>query len=51
MSRYAAMFGRLAKEYGWHWVFVTVGMTYALSARSWLAINCSIPLFQPTHTE
>lgn len=46
-----AMFGYLAKEYGWYSVFVTVGVTYALCALSWLAINCSIPLFEPTERE
>jgi MFS transporter, ACS family, glucarate transporter len=40
-----ALFGYMAKEYGWYWVFVTVAATYALCALSWLAINSSIPLF------
>jgi len=42
-----ALFGYMAKEYGWYSVFVTVAVTYALCALSWLAINCSIPLFDP----
>lgn len=46
-----ALFGYLAKEYGWYSVFVTVGVTYTLCALSWLAINCSIPLFESTKTE
>jgi MFS family permease len=41
-----ALFGYLAKEFGWYSVFVTVGVTYALCALSWLAINCTIPLFE-----
>jgi MFS family permease len=39
------LFGYLARYCGWHWVFVTVGVTYVLCALSWLAIDSSIPLF------
>jgi ACS family glucarate transporter-like MFS transporter len=46
-----ATFGYLAKEFGWYFVFVTVGVTYVLCALSWLAINCSIPLFESTETK
>jgi len=40
-----ALFGYLAEYYGWQWVFVTVAVTYVLCTLSWLAIDCSIPLF------
>jgi ACS family glucarate transporter-like MFS transporter len=46
-----ATFGYLAKEFGWYFVFVTVGVTYVLCALSWLLINCSIPLFESTETK
>lgn len=46
-----ATFGYLAKEFGWYFVFVTVGVTYVLCALSWLAINCSIPLFESTEAK
>jgi len=46
-----ALFGYLAKEFGWYSVFVTVGAAYVLCALSWLAINCTIPLFEPTQKE
>lgn len=46
-----ATFGYLAKEFGWYFVFVTVGVTYVLCALSWLAINCSIPLFDSTEAK
>jgi MFS family permease len=42
-----ALFGYLAKEYGWYYVFVTVAVTYLLCALSWLAIDCTIPLIEP----
>lgn len=46
-----ALFGYLAKHYGWHSVFIIVAVTYALCAASWLAINCTIPLLKPTENE
>jgi MFS family permease len=40
------LFGFLAKHYGWPTVFVTVAITYALCALSWLAIDCTIPVIR-----
>lgn len=45
------LFGYMAEEFGWYSVFVAVAVTYALCALSWLAINCSIPLFDPQAEE
>jgi ACS family glucarate transporter-like MFS transporter len=39
-------FGMLADEQGWRSVFVAVGVTYALCALSWLAIDCTIPVLR-----
>jgi hypothetical protein len=41
------VFGLLARSHGWYVVFVAVGVTYALCALSWLAIDCTIPLIAP----
>lgn len=38
------LFGFLSQEYGWPTVFVTVAVTYALCALSWLLIDCTIPV-------
>jgi MFS family permease len=40
------IFGYLADNYGWPTVFVTVAITYALCALSWLAIDCTIPVIR-----
>ena len=40
------LFGFLAKHYGWPTVFVTVAITYALCALTWLAIDCTIPVIR-----
>jgi sugar phosphate permease len=37
-------FGAIADAYGWPAVFVTVAVTYALCALSWLVIDCTIPV-------
>ena len=37
-------FGYIADRYGWPAVFVTVAVTYALCAMSWLVIDCTIPV-------
>jgi len=39
-------FGMLADQFGWRIVFVTVGVTYALCALSWLTIDCTIPVLR-----
>lgn len=46
-----AIFGYLAKEYGWRVVFIAVAIIYLLCALSWLAINCTIPLVEPAKEE
>jgi MFS family permease len=46
-----ALFGYLAKQYGWYSVYVTVAATYVLCALSWLFINCTIPLLKPTERD
>lgn len=38
------VFGHIADHYSWRMVFVTVGVTYALCALSWLVIDCTIPV-------
>lgn len=38
------VFGIIADEKGWWWVFVTAGVAYVLCALSWLVINCTIPM-------
>jgi sugar phosphate permease len=38
------VFGFIADHYTWRLVFVAVGVTYALCALSWLAIDCTIPV-------
>ena len=38
------VFGRLADNYGWQYVFITVGVTYAACALSWLFIDASRPV-------
>jgi MFS family permease len=40
------LFGYLSGTYGWPTVFVTVAITYALCALTWLAIDCTIPVIQ-----
>lgn len=40
------VFGLLAQHYGWHSVFLTVALTYALCALSWLWIDCTIPVVE-----
>jgi sugar phosphate permease len=47
-------FGYIADQFAWRLVFVTVGVTYALCALSWLAIDCTIPVMResrPTETK
>ena len=38
------VFGFIADESGWKWVFLTAGFAYILCALSWLTINCTIPM-------
>ena len=38
------IFGFIADESGWRWVFITAGVAYVLCAVSWLFINCTIPM-------
>ena len=40
------VFGYVAEHHGWRPVFVIVGVTYALCALSWLAIDCTIPVLR-----
>jgi MFS family permease len=42
------IFGLLAQHYGWPSVFLTVALTYALCALSWLWIDCTIPVIEST---
>ncbi len=44
------VFGRLADNYGWQPVFVTVGVTYAACACSWLFIDSNRPVLDCTDT-
>jgi sugar phosphate permease len=39
-------FGYIADHFAWRLVFVAVGVTYALCALSWLAIDCTIPVMR-----
>jgi sugar phosphate permease len=45
------VYGVVADRYGWPLVFVTVGITYALCALSWLAIDCTIPVLRDRPVE
>lgn len=42
------IFGVIADESGWRWVFITAGVAYILCALSWLLINCTIPMIDET---
>ena len=44
-------FGPVSKHHGWKPVFVIVGVTYALCALTWLAIDGTIPVMQETPSE
>jgi sugar phosphate permease len=45
-------FGYIADHYGWRAVFMTVAVTYALCALSWLVIDCTIPVVnEPQRSE
>lgn len=41
-----AVFGLVAEHYGWPTVFGVVAATYLLCALSWLAIDCTIPIWE-----
>lgn len=45
-----AMIGYIAHLAGWPTVFVVIGVTYALCAASWLAIDCTRPVMKSEAT-
>ncbi len=44
------IFGYVADQHGWRWVFITVVIAYVLCALSWLMIDCTIPVLRESNS-
>jgi len=40
------LYGFVAEEWGWRWMFIIACAAYALCALSWLLIDCTIPILK-----